>query len=105
MEHMELLNKIIEVEEMAQRIAGEAKAERGNLSDELRVLRDKLNAEYHARAERRIQIVREQEEAQAAERIELMDATLAEDLERLESYFREHRDEMVDELFIRVIGE
>ena len=104
MENLDVLNKIIVAERGARQMAAEAKAERENLSDELRSQRADIRASNLARAEKRVQVVREQEEAMTAQRIEQMDAALLEDLKRLEEYFGAHRCEMADELFSRVVG-
>lgn len=105
MEYMELLNKIIEAERVAQQIASEAKAERDNLPNDLRVQREELHTSYLSRAEHRVQTVRDQEKAMADQQIEQLDASLASDLKKIESYFAERHDDMVDGLFKLVVGE
>jgi len=104
MEYMELLNRIIEAERTAQRIASEAKTQRDNLPNDLRAGWTETHEAYHARAERRVQIVREQEDAMAAEQIEQLDAGQREELRKLEAYFGAHREEMSEKLFRLVIG-
>ena len=99
-----MLNQIIEAERTAQRVVGDAKAQRDNLPNELRTQWEALRADYIARAERRLSAMREQEEAVATKQIEQLDERLREDLQRLEDYFCAHRDEMAKKLFALITG-
>ncbi|MCL2747094.1 MAG: hypothetical protein FWE59_00370 [Oscillospiraceae bacterium] len=103
MEYMEMLGKIIDADREAKRITLDAKTERDNLPDELRAEADELRRDYLARAERRVQIVRQEEEGRAEQEVARLDATLASDMQRLEAYFSAHRDELADKLFSLVI--
>ena len=104
MEYIEVLNKIIEAERAARQIAGEAKAERDNLPRDLRAGREEMRSRLMARAERRVRIVREQEDAVADGQLARLENELQNDLLTLESHFRAHRDEMAGKLFGLVTG-
>ena len=103
MEDMEILNQIIEAERGALRMAGEAKAEQDNLPAELLKKKADIHSDYLARADARIQVVRELEAAMTAQREEQMDTALSEELYRLDVFFDTHRDEMIDRLFSLVV--
>jgi DNA anti-recombination protein RmuC len=105
MEYMELLNKIIEAEQLAQQIASEAKAKRDRLPDDLRTQWEELHAKYLERAERRVEAVAAQESVLADEQIGQLDAALSADLAQVDAFFREHREEMTGRLFQLVIGQ
>jgi len=98
MDYMEVLNKIIKAERTAQQIAEEAKTQRDNLPDDLRASWEEMHTRHLARAESRVQSVREQEERLADQKIEQLDAGLQDGLHKLEVYFRAHHDEMVQRL-------
>ena len=103
MEYMEVLGKIIEAERAAQQIAGAAKALRDNLPHDLRSGWEETRQKYMARAEHRVQVIREDEEARAGQQIAQLETELLEDLQKLYAHFDAHHDEMADRLFRLVI--
>ncbi|MCL2031105.1 MAG: hypothetical protein FWG93_06115 [Oscillospiraceae bacterium] len=104
MEHVDLINRIIEAEQEAQRIAGQARDKLGALPEELKGETDKLRKELYKRADRRIDEVRAQEQEWAARRVAQMEARHAADLAALERSFAEHRQEWADRLLDMVTG-
>ncbi|MDR3207936.1 MAG: hypothetical protein LBT60_06345 [Oscillospiraceae bacterium] len=104
MEYMEVLNKIIEAEQLAQQIAGEARAQRDNLPNDLRARAEELRENFLARAEHRVQAVRDQEAALTLQQAEQLDAALRDDLARLELFFKDRHEDMAARLFGLVVG-
>ena len=104
LEHLDLLNKIIAAEQQASLISSAAKQKRDNLPNELRHQQETLRAEYLARAEKRISTVQQQSDQQADEQIAQLDAQLQQRKTELESYFTQHHDRMVAELFRLVVS-
>jgi vacuolar-type H+-ATPase subunit H len=105
MEYMELLNKIIEAEQLAQKIASEAKAKRDSLPDDLRAQTEALRKQYLDRAEHRVQAVADQEEKLADEQIALLEEALKADLSQVDRYFTTNHNDMVKNLFQLVVGQ
>jgi vacuolar-type H+-ATPase subunit H len=104
MEYMEVLNKIIAAERLAQQIAGEARAQRDNLPNDLRAHCEELRESFLVRAEHRVQAVRDQEAAATAQSLEQLDKALGAELSRLEAFFTERHEDMVNRLFSLVVG-
>lgn len=104
MEHVDLINRIIEAEQEAQRIAGEARGKLDTLPEELKDKTETLRREIYKRADRRIREVRAQEEVWTAERVADLGARHTEDLAALESSFAEHRQEWAGKLLDMVVG-
>lgn len=101
---IELINKIIEAEQNARKLAEEAYEKRDTMRSELSTSREDLRREYFARAEARIQKVREQNKVIAGEQVAVLDETFTHDLERIEMAFKENQDEWADKLFGMIIG-
>ncbi len=104
MEHVNLINRIIEAEQKAQEIAGAAKAKRQNLQSDLKSATDEIRQTYLDRATRRINEVRKNEERIADEMIAQLDQRYAQELSHMESMFSEHRSEWIDRLFSLIVG-
>ncbi len=104
LEHLDLLNKIIEAEQQASLISSAAKRKRDNLPNELRQQQETLRAEYLARADKRIRIVRQQSDEETKARTAALDQSLAESKALLLAYFEQHHDQMVNELFTLVVS-
>lgn len=104
MEHVDLINRIIEAEQEAQRIAGQAREKLNALPQELKEQKEKLRREMYARADKRIAEVSKREEEWADEQIAELDARQKEELSALEKLFEEHRQEWAEKLFSLVTG-
>ena len=103
MEHINILNRIIEAEHKAQEIANEAKKKREDLPSNLKVEREKMLSSYMERAEKRLKAVRDQEEIIAAERIGELDAQLAADIENFKKLTDTKHNEWVSKLFESIV--
>ena len=105
MEYVELVNKIIEAEHSAREIAQEAQEKEASLEQDLARDTQRLREDYFARADRRIQMVREAEERSAQESMARSDKKLSDALTAVESSYRRNRDRWVEMLFCRIVGE
>lgn len=101
---IELINKIIEAEQNARKLAEEAYEKRDTMRSELGTSTEDLRREYFARANTRIQKVREQNKVIAGEQIAVLDETFTRDLERIETAFTQNQDEWTEKLFDLIIG-
>lgn len=104
MEHVELINRIIEAENEAQRIAGDARDKLIALPAELQEKTEIVHQEMRRRAENRVEQVRKHEEQWADERVAALNAQLAEELAALERMFAERRQQWADHMLAMVIG-
>jgi len=103
MEHIEIINRIIESEHQAQNILSHAQVRREESADKLREELDEMHKGYRTRAETRIQKVAEQEKRAAVEQIAQLEAQLAADLDRFEEIFANERKAWLDRLFAAVV--
>lgn len=101
---IELINKIIEAEQNARKLAEEAYEKRDTMRSELGTSTEDLRREYFSRAEARIQKVREQNKVIIGEQVAVLDETFTHDLERIEMAFKENQDEWANKLFGVIIG-
>ena len=104
MEHIEIINRIIEAEHRAQSIANAAREKQVRLANDLADERRKIRDELYARANRRIGLVREHEENVALEQIAALDQKLKGDMETLENSYHANRKRWLDELFQSIAG-
>ena len=105
MKHIEVINKIIEAEQQAQQLAGEARDKQLRLDEDLQKDTDRLREGYMEQARKRIALVREREEKQTAEKIAALNAVQKLDMDNMEHLYRSHKEEWIDELFDRIIAE
>ncbi|MDR1735661.1 MAG: hypothetical protein LBR85_02170 [Oscillospiraceae bacterium] len=102
MEHIDLINRIIEAEQEAQRIAGEARDKLRALPADLKSQTDKVRRDLYARADSRIEEVRREEEQYASDTVAELDARFKSDLAELEGVFAAHSKAWEDRLFALV---
>lgn len=104
MEHVDLINRIIEAEQEAQLIAGQAREKLNALPQELKEQTEKLRRDMYARADKRIDEMRKREAEWAEEQIAQLNTQQERELAALEQLFEEHRQEWAEKLFSLVIG-
>lgn len=104
MDHIEIINKIVEAEQTAQRIADEARAKLASLDTDLVAENEKMRKQYFERADKRIASVREREGAIADEMIAELEKKLEQDLEGIERLAREQNDNWVSTIFSMIVG-
>lgn len=104
LKYVDIINRIVETEHENQKKTQEVLQQRKTLQEELREEQNQLKAYYSARAQKRIGIVREQENQMADEQIALLKEQRKKDMERIESLYKTHRQEWIDKVFQQVIG-
>lgn len=104
LENIDIINKIIEVEHEAQRIANEAESNRAHLDERIKQETENLRLSYEQCAEKRIQMVRESEHEAANEQIRKIDDQLREKMHEVETTFASNRKRWIDDLFATVVG-
>ena len=105
MEYIDLVNKIVDAEHSAKEIAREAKEKEESLDEDLARDTAKLREDYFARAQRRVKLVQETEEAAAAEDIARWDQKLDDSMAAVETAYARNKNRWVDALFVRIVGE
>jgi len=103
MEHIDVINKIIEAEHNAQNIANEARRHRDALPEAVEEENRKLREAYFSRADQRIALVQEQEDKIADEQLALLEVKLASELASLEAMYERRREGWALRLFEMVI--
>ena len=103
MEHIDVINKIIEAEHNAQNIANEAHGHRDALPEVIEEENRKLREWYFSRADQRIALVSEQEDKIAEEQLALLGQNLASELAALEATCESRREVWADRLYEMVI--
>ncbi|GHV05507.1 hypothetical protein FACS1894217_02510 [Clostridia bacterium] len=104
MEHIDLINKIIEAEERARQVAEAAKQKRENLEEDLKANTGGLRDSYFERAEARLKKVREREAALAEERITELDKTFERDEASIKAAYAKNKDVWVEKLFKMIVA-
>lgn len=105
MEYVDLVSKIVAAEHSAQEIAREVKEKRDSLDADLKAEVAKLREDYFARAKRRVDEVEKTEAAAAEEDMARWDKKRSDALAGVERAYAEHKDQWVESLFTRIVGE
>ena len=105
MEYVDLVNKIVAAEHSAQEIAREVKEKQDSLDADLKLEVGKLREDYFARATHRIDEVEKTEAAAAEEDMARWDKKRDQALAEVERAYAEHKDQWVELLFSRIVGE
>ncbi|GHV33696.1 hypothetical protein FACS18949_08340 [Clostridia bacterium] len=103
MEHIELINKIIEAEERARQMAEVALQKRDNMQEDLKTNTSGLRDSYFQRAEARLKMVHEREAALAEEQIAELDKTFGRDAQSIEDSYVKNKDAWVEKLFQMIV--
>lgn len=104
MEHIELINKIIESEQRAKAMAEEALRQRESLQVNLKETATTLHDTYFERADTRLAKVKEREAALAEEQIADLDEVFDNDMRSIETAFAENQPQWVEKLFQMIIN-
>ncbi len=105
MEYVDLVSKIIAAEHEAQTIAKAATEQQESMDADLKHEVDEMRAGFFARAQRRIALVEETERAAADQDMAAWDRKLERAMAQVEETYSKGRDEWVDILFRRIVGE
>ena len=104
MEHIELLNAIIQVEQQARTMAEEAQEQKRQLPVELNESRQEIHDRYFQKARHRVSLVKEQEEDALHEQLDALDAALARNRDDLKRRYEQNRSQWADTLFSLVVN-
>ena len=104
MEHIDLINRIIEAEQRARELSDEARDKRAGMFTELEAAAADMRGSYLERAHARIEKVREFEDEFTRETLEGLEKTFNEDMISIETAFERNHDKWVDELFVMIVG-
>lgn len=103
LKHVDLINRIIEAEQKAQQLAGQARDKKLHLHEELRESAANMRQTYFDRANHRIDSVRERENSQNDEKIMALTVMQNLELANMETTFLQHRDEWIEKLFSMIV--
>ena len=104
MEYMNLVNRIVEAEHTAKALVHEAEEKQARLQSDLEAEIAAMRAGYFARADRRLELVRQTEEEGAREEIQRLDEKLHAALDAVESAYAKNKDRWVDTLLAMIVG-
>ena len=104
MERINIITRIIEVEQEARRVAEAARERRAHLDEDLSAEKKALRDSIFERADKRLALIFERESAVADETIAAIEQQLAEELEVVEVCRRERHGQWVDALFNEIIN-
>lgn len=103
MEHIDLINRIIEAEQRARHLADEAREKRKAMHTELETATTGLRESYLDRARARIEKVKERETSFTEERLAELSVAFEADMKSIEAAFEKNQDEWVDKLFSMIV--
>ena len=105
MEYINLVNRIVEAEHTAKAMVHEAEEKQARLQSDLDKEIAAMRTGYFARADRRLEMVRQTEREGAQEEIAQLDEKLRAAMEAVESAYAKNKDRWVDTLFAMIVGE
>jgi len=103
LEHIEVINVIIETERRALEIVEAAAARRAALPEIVEAETRRLREAYYAEAERGIEAVRAREERRVAEECEISKQKLKRSLDELDALYDKKRAEWTDAFYNRAV--
>ena len=98
-----MIRRIVEMDQKARQITEAAQREKLDSEKEIAEKAAQLRADYLDRARRRSQLTSDTERAAAEKAWAAREAEYARQTERLETIYREHRDEWVDAIVQSVL--
>jgi hypothetical protein len=104
MEYINLVNRIVEAEHTAKALVHEAEEKQAHLQSDLDKEIAAMRTGYFARADRRLELVRQTEQQGAQEAIAQLDEKLHTAMEAVESAYARNKDRWVDTLFAMIVG-
>ena len=104
MEYIDIINQVVEAERRAKKIENDARSRLENINQEAAEAADNMNREFMDRARRRVDIVRNSEEAVTEELLASLDEKLTLDLAAVERSFEKDREVWVRKLFHMIVG-
>lgn len=104
MEYVDLVSRIVTAEHSAKELVQEAKERESHLQEDLDREIAAMRESYTARAERRLELVRQTEQAAAVEAMAAMDVRLEQSMAAVEASYERNRERWVDTLFTMIVG-
>ena len=98
MENLDIISKIIEAEQAAQKVADEAKHKHQDLSQKLEAEMAEMRDKFITRAQKRVETVRLQETETANEDIARIEAEAQKQTKAIESHYDANRDQWIEHL-------
>ncbi len=99
MEHIEVIVKIIEAEQAAQKVADDALAQKQNLASSLTEKKQNLHDQFVERAKRRVELVRQQDQEEAEENLAQLEKQMVTSREQLQRSYQENASTWTEALF------
>lgn len=101
----DMISQIIEMDKKARDVTQKAQQSRLNIEQEIAQIREKIRKEHIDRARARIKINQKQEQESAQKVFKSIKAKEEKIEKNFEGIYKEHGDELVNEIVNRVIGE
>lgn len=101
----DMIKKIVEIDEQAQKITKDAEQDNVNALKQVAEQRKKLSDEYLARARKRIDILKQEEQNKANKILADTKEKFQSQASDLENIYKNNCDTWVEAIFNRVIGE
>lgn len=105
MEYAALIHRILEAERTAQELTREVREQEARMEAELEEKTASVQADYMARADKKLARLRQETEQAKAEAIAAQDARYAETRDKMEQAYRQYGDNWVDTLFRQTVGQ
>ena len=101
----DMISQIVEMDKKARDVTQKAQQNRLTIEQEIAKIRERIREEHINRARKRIQTNQKQEQAAADKIFKSIQAKQKKISQKLDSIYKEHGDELVNEIVNRVIGE
>ena len=104
MEHIDIINRIVDAEHRAQQITNDAKEQLIGLPEEIRDETEKMHRDLRARAQRRVEIMEQIEKEATDELLKHLDEDLKRDIDAVNAAYQTNKDEWVEKLYCMIVG-
>lgn len=101
----DMIKKIVDIDKNARTLNDETQRENIDIVEQIAQRRKEIQEEYLSRARRRIELIREEEQAKADAILQTSKTSFARKSEALKKIYKENGDKWADTIFDRVIGE
>ncbi|MDR0469968.1 MAG: hypothetical protein LBH09_08350 [Peptococcaceae bacterium] len=105
MEHIDVINQILEADDKAKAATEGAKSERDHLREDIERERVRLREEYMRRAQERVDAEAARERAASEKMVAELDEKLLRDLEMVDQRLADHREALAERVFAMVVGD
>jgi regulator of protease activity HflC (stomatin/prohibitin superfamily) len=105
LEHIDVINQILEADEKARAATEGAKADRDRLLEDIDKEREKLREEYMTRARARAETEAARERMASDRMLAELDEKLRLDLELVDRRLADRREELAEKVFSMIVGD